>query len=193
MKILYIHGFSSTGNATKANILREYFGKSMVIAPTLPINPIETLSLLNEIIEDENKTIFLVGSSLGGFYANYLRKSMNLPCLLLNPSIKPHLTLKKRIGLGEHFRQGTGEIFVFRQEHIEIFKDLFNELQLIRGDSKLLNVLLCKNDDLLDHSQTLEYLKTVNMLKVLETGGHTMTNFESQMPFVKKIIMNYLE
>lgn len=192
MKILYIHGFSSSGNATKANILRKHFGESKVIAPTLPVNPIENLELLDDIIDAYENKIFVIGSSLGGFYANYLQKKHNLPCLLLNPSVQPHITLKIRIGLGVHFRQGTNEKFELTEKHIEIFKELFDEVNCFKANPKLLNIIICKNDDLLDHSKTLELLKEANSVKVLKTGGHTMTNFESQIPYIKRLIMNYL-
>ncbi len=191
MRILYIHGFSSSGNATKANILRKHFGESKVIAPTLPVNPVKTIALLHNIIDDGSGEIFAIGSSLGGFYANYMHKKCNLPCLLLNPSVQPHITLENRIGLGMHFRQGTNEKFELTERHIEIFKGLFEEVVCVKADPKLLNIIICKNDDLLDHSKTLELMNEANSLKVLKTGGHTMTNFESQISYIKNLIKNY--
>ena len=51
MNIVYLHGLSSSGQSITANKLRELFPDGNVIAPDLPVNPNEALSLIAGIIQ----------------------------------------------------------------------------------------------------------------------------------------------
>ena len=69
--IIYIHGFSSSANSTKGQILKDYFaGKDNVLTPGLPEEPNKTIKHLEDLIKSANgEKVMLIGSSLGGFYA----------------------------------------------------------------------------------------------------------------------------
>jgi predicted esterase YcpF (UPF0227 family) len=58
MKLLYIHGFLSNGNARKASALKEYFGADSVVAPSLPINPDDVICIISKIFEAEDSPAF---------------------------------------------------------------------------------------------------------------------------------------
>lgn len=191
MKILYIHGFSSSSKAKKAGILRKHFGSKDVIAPSLPINPYDTIEILSKIIKTEKDNFLLIGSSLGGFYAEYFLRNHNKPCVLLNPSISPHISLKKRIGLGKHFRSGNNEMFELTQNHINIFKELFSKMSQKPANPEYLNIIVCKNDDLLNPDLTLKHFGFTNKTIILDSGGHTMTNFESQLNLIEQLLIHY--
>ena len=69
--IIYIHGFGGSGQGSKAKLLCEYF-KSIeedFIAPSLSYVPELAISTLQELIESYHGEVYLIGSSLGGFYA----------------------------------------------------------------------------------------------------------------------------
>ena len=51
MNIVYLHGLSSSGQSITANKLRELFSDGNVIAPDLPVNPNEALSLIAGILQ----------------------------------------------------------------------------------------------------------------------------------------------
>ncbi|MGL5252361.1 MAG: YqiA/YcfP family alpha/beta fold hydrolase, partial [Moraxella sp.] len=75
MQLVYIHGLDSSPNAEKAQKLQAFcahhFSQINVITPNLNRAPNEAMALLQEIVAQDPNT-GLVGSSLGGFYANIL-------------------------------------------------------------------------------------------------------------------------
>ena len=64
MNLLYLHGFNSSPDSTKAKIFQSFVRKKKsenLLVPALPISPKETILLLEEIIEDHKKKISLIG------------------------------------------------------------------------------------------------------------------------------------
>ena len=69
--LMYIHGFGSTGNAYKAQLLGKMFPDCRLIAPTFDyarLTPEQVFAQLKEIVEHESPSLIL-GSSMGGYYA----------------------------------------------------------------------------------------------------------------------------
>lgn len=52
-KILYVHGFASSGQSTTPQNLKILMPEAKIIAPDLPIEPFEAMDLLNDIITKE--------------------------------------------------------------------------------------------------------------------------------------------
>ncbi|MCX6162912.1 MAG: esterase, partial [Ignavibacteriae bacterium] len=105
--ILYIHGFASSGNATKAGILKEYMqGREDVLSPDLPYAPEEAIKLLESIIDGAEEDVTVFGSSLGGFYALYLASKYDVKISLINPAVYAHRGLKSYIGKNTNYSTG---------------------------------------------------------------------------------------
>ena len=98
MKVLFIHGLASSGAYKMASSLRILLKGSEVIAPDVPIDPSEALSLLKGICSRENPDI-IVGLSLGGFWAQKLRGFRKF---LVNPDLHPSRLLRSKIGIMEY-------------------------------------------------------------------------------------------
>lgn len=83
-KILYVHGFSSSGSSGTVMMLRQqlYEKNVSVIAPDLPVLPAEAIDLLRHIVEFEQPDL-IIGTSMGGFYTELLKGT---PRILVNPS-----------------------------------------------------------------------------------------------------------
>lgn len=140
--ILNIHGFASSGENSKSKLLLEY--NKNVISPTLPIDPTRSLKILNDIIQSNDITL-IVGTSMGGFYANLLSNKYNISSILINPSTKPSVTLGKKVGVHKNYK--TNEEFELTQEHINIFK----EIEITQSfDLGFQTVLLGEHDDVID-------------------------------------------
>ena len=60
-KILYVHGFGSSGATGSAKGLRILLPKATVIAPDLPVRPTEAMELLHRVCEAE-KPDMIIGS-----------------------------------------------------------------------------------------------------------------------------------
>ena len=99
-KILYVHGFGSSGQSGTVTRIREVLPKAEVIAPDLPIEPQEALTLLKETCECEHPDL-IIGTSMGGMYAEML---YGYDRILVNPALEMGETMKEHGMIGaQHF------------------------------------------------------------------------------------------
>jgi len=94
-KLLYIHGLSSSGNSSTAKNLVQLLPDIEVIAPDLPINPVEAIQLLQEICESKLPDI-IIGTSMGGMFAQQM---YGFKKILVNPAFHVSEFLRKNIGV----------------------------------------------------------------------------------------------
>jgi predicted esterase YcpF (UPF0227 family) len=71
-KLLYVHGFASSGQSGTVRRLRTVFPSATVLAPDLPVHPEEAIALLRQTCADEQPDLIL-GTSMGGMYTEQLR------------------------------------------------------------------------------------------------------------------------
>lgn len=72
MKIIYFHGFASSGASGTVEILRNELPDIEVIAPDIPVDPVEALPFLKQLCADEQPDL-VIGTSMGGMYAQQMR------------------------------------------------------------------------------------------------------------------------
>ncbi len=97
MKILYLHGFGSSGQSGTVKHIREMLPEATVIAPDLPIHPHEAMDLLHQICGQENPDI-IIGTSMGGMYAEQLR---GYDRIIVNPALRMGEAISKNNMLGK--------------------------------------------------------------------------------------------
>jgi predicted esterase YcpF (UPF0227 family) len=118
--ILYLHGFTSGPQSSKAQALgarmRERGLGDKLLCPQLPASPRAAIALATDLIARHQVTI-VVGSSLGGYYSTWLAESFDLKGVLVNPAVVAHLSLKDFVGPQRWLY--TGEAFDFTLEHVE--------------------------------------------------------------------------
>lgn len=165
--IILLHGFNSGPGEKeqqviawlqKYNIEKDY----NVIAPQLHNNPIEALRVLGYLIQDNYGDITIIGTSLGGFYANYIRASnfsSNIKVHAINPSWNPSETLKREVGkVLVNFKTGIewsiDEEYLNGIQHLQI--EVEEKLKEYKGADYTLH--LAKNDELLYFDKILDYL-----------------------------------
>jgi uncharacterized protein len=172
--ILYIHGFGSCGFGTKASIIRKSLDSYNILAPTLSYVPNLAIDTLCQIIESFQKyeTIYLIGSSLGGYYSIYLAEKYDLKAVLINPSIKPIETLSKV--LGQALNYGDLSKFEWNEEHIQMLQ----KYQINTPTPSKYLLLTQTGDELLDYTVALNYLKDSKQI-VVKGGDHSFINFEN--------------
>lgn len=71
-KVMYVHGFGSSGQSGTVSRLRQVLPNATVIAPDLPLHPEEAISLLHSLCRDEQPDL-IIGTSMGGMYTEQLR------------------------------------------------------------------------------------------------------------------------
>lgn len=184
MRILYIHGFKSTGNALKAQILKKKFEN--VFSPTIPIAPTEAILFLEaEMVE--NKFDLVIGSSLGGFFALALHKKFGSKTILINPSLTPWESLKNQVG--NHKRFESTETFDWKAEYNQQLKmiDYQSENQVVK-ENKLF-FFLSTDDELLDHSKIPDLFPNAH-IKYFDKAGHQFTAFSRTISDINKILQD---
>ena len=123
-KILYVHGFGSSGQSGTVTRIREAMPEATVVAPDLPIHPEEALELLNEVCQHEQPDL-IIGTSMGGMYAEQL---YGYDRILINPAFRIADTM------GEHGMMGKQQFFSQRQDGVQEFyvdKPLVKEYRLV--------------------------------------------------------------
>ena len=98
MKILFIHGFGSSGAYKMASSLRIILKPCEVIAPDVPIEPEKAFPMLLDMCGREDPDL-VVGLSLGGFWAQKLRGRRKI---LVNPDLHVSNFLRAHMGVNEY-------------------------------------------------------------------------------------------
>ena len=84
MKLLFIHGYASSGANGSAIQLRDHFYPKgvEVLSPDVPVSPAEAMAFLTELAATE-KPDLIVATSMGALYAEQMR---GIRRILVNPS-----------------------------------------------------------------------------------------------------------
>ena len=97
MKLIYFHGFGSSGASGTVQLLRKLLPDDEVIAPDIPVEPLEALPFLRQLCEQEQPDIIL-GTSMGGMYAHQMH---GFKRICVNPAINMS-TMSSVLKTGEH-------------------------------------------------------------------------------------------
>lgn len=125
-KILYVHGFGSSGATGSAKGIRILLPKAMVISPDLPIHPNKAMELLHRICEIE-KPDMIIGSSMGGMYTEML---YGFDRLLVNPAFQIADTMAEHNMMGRvtfsNPRQDGATDFLVNKALLNEFREISN-------------------------------------------------------------------
>ena len=186
--ILYIHGFNSSPLSIKAEQTRQYLCKHFpqvhFYCPQLASNPKEAINQLEHIIQSSqtNTSWYLMGSSLGGYFASYLSEKYNYPSVLINPAIKPFELLKDY--LGEQVNPYTGEVYQVTRDHMIELKAIEPKSPSFDMQKKNNYLVMVQTDDeVLNYQQAVEKYQHCRL--VIEQGGdHSFVDFEQHLPTI---------
>lgn len=129
-KILYVHGFASSGQSGTVTLLRTLLPSATVVAPDLPIHPEEAMDLLHKTCEEE-KPDLIIGSSMGGMMAEML---YGYDRILVNPAFQMGETMGSHGMIGKLTfqnprRDGVQEMVITKaivKEYRELTEKCFN-------------------------------------------------------------------
>jgi len=181
-KLLYLHGFNSSPESLKAQLIRQYMQdnncEDALLCPQIPVVPEEARLFLEQLVEHtmKNYAVSFAGSSLGGYYATYLAEKYSGTAVLINPSVKPYETLAAYLGENKfYFQNGSWD---FNETHIAQLK-IMDVAAITEPDRYL--VLLQTGDETLDYRQAeTKYKKAVCIIE--QGGNHSFTGFERYVP-----------
>ena len=176
--IIYLHGFCSSPASWKSRLLGEFMAARgmdhQFVCPQLSPIPNEAAASVSLLIEAADRQVTLVGSSLGGHYANYLAEKHDLKAVLINPAAVDRLNLDKFIG--EHHNFHSGEHFVFSEAHAAQLK-----AQVTPPHPERYWLLLETGDEVLDYRQARDFYAGCRET-VLEGGDHSFAQFPYFIP-----------
>lgn len=194
-KILFLHGFFSSGQCIQAETLKKCLKDSVeVISPDLPIHPKEALEFIHTVCDKEMPDI-IVGNSCGAFYAQIIAPIIGVPALLGNPHFKMTSFLMERIGCHQYksLRANGIQDFIVNEELISEFEDVeshqFDYTSPFYKD-KIWGIF--GKNDTLAHFENV-FLKYYNHSFIFP-GAHTPTSEEVEkyyIPLVSKILDEY--
>jgi predicted esterase YcpF (UPF0227 family) len=168
-RIILLHGFNS-GPGQKAEEINAYLKEYHLdadyelIAPQLSQEPKEAIDEINRLIEEHRTgTIFVVGTSLGGFYTNYFRakfRDERVVAHAINPSWRPTQTLlPAKDTVQENFK--TGEKWIFTSEYMDQLEEfehfVLTNLKNYKGNRYAIH--LATEDELLNFDELRLYME----------------------------------
>ena len=179
--LLYLHGFNSSPQSKKALETEQWMHLNSAhiefCCPQLSPYASQVMSMLRPIIESYlPQPVYLIGSSMGGFFATCLAEQYNLPAVLINPAVNPSSGLHSWLGENRNFN--TGERWVFKSHHIEEYNDL-NPQQIKR--KRNYKILLQTGDEVLDYRHAQKQYQGC----AIETevgGNHSFVDYQRHMP-----------
>lgn len=175
MKILYIHGYGSNGNAMKAQKLQLMFPEHQVVSPTFDydnVPPSQVFEQLQSIIAHEQPQLIL-GSSTGGYYALCCSQCFAGPIWTINP-------VRDIIGVIQLLAASQQE----KEERINKMLSLYRQFdnavfqQLHPADGQL-HFALSTDDELLgDHTPILQRFPNHGRVEWMDNCGHRFFRFD---------------
>jgi predicted esterase YcpF (UPF0227 family) len=186
MKIIYFHGLGSTGTSDKSQALKDAFGAENVLTPDYPVDPDKTISQIERLVTPlKREGLVFVGTSLGGFWANYFGQRFQSKCVLVNPLLDPGVAFID--GAGTIVKNYvTGEETLMTAEMVKGFRSAEAEVGSMNPD--LVTMFLARDDDVIDYKRTLAQLPEADIF-VTDDGGHRYEkNWPNVVAFIQMII-----
>ncbi len=187
MKVVYIHGFQSSSKAKKAQILDEVISKNYpdisFEAPDFPDNIKLALSVLEKKVEswlEEDESVCLVGSSMGGFLSILLSIKYPVKIALINPCLNPQDFCIENKLVGQKLKNpDTQNEFVITDADAEYMTQ--KSLLMSSYRKNMTKVYLQTGDTVLDYTIARDFF-TDCPVSIEEGGCHGYDNFDRIVP-----------
>lgn len=174
--IVYLHGFASTGVGDKSTQLITNLADHTVLSPTLSTTPSVVINQIKSLVEQHRKSypLIFVGTSIGGFWANYFAHLYDAIGVLVNPSVTPSKTMQERLGK-QLFNYQTNEPIVITEQDIVEYEQCEKYVSEMYNGA-LIHLFVAEDDDVLDSKTTLDLLKYRKSCTITADGGHRYTS-----------------
>jgi len=186
--ILYLHGLNSGGTSGKAATLRQALAPIPVLSPTypahLPMQAVYDLQRYISELEQEYPQFMIVGSSMGGFYGQYLARQFKdavARLIMINPALKPWDLLKDHTG--EQYNEATGERYLLTAEYVEQTRQFGVEAV---DDGIPTTLLLDEGDEVIDYRIAQETYRDSGELFIFEGGDHRFQHMDEAIKIIRE-------
>ena len=175
-KILYVHGFGSSGQSGTVTRIRQVLPNATVIAPDLPIHPQQAIDLLHQTCDSEHPDL-IIGTSMGGMYAEQL---YGYDRILINPAFTIADTMQEHGLTGKQQFQnprqdGVQEFYVDKplvKEYRTVSEQNFNHEKVSTADEQhRVFGLFGDKDELVNCADIFPYMQAISF-----HGEHRMND-----------------
>jgi len=199
---VYLHGFLSNGNSHKGQwfakqaklensmctesdegvFFQDWLTPSYPIAsPQASVSSIE--NRLKALLNTPETTVVLMGSSMGGFYAQFLGQKYQLPYVLINPALNPRPIFEAN--RGEHVNPSTEESVCIDEDYIQQIETY----QVAKLNLQIpILLLIDKGDELIDIPFAVSQhpvSQSKCQVQLFEGGDHAFQHLEQAWPMIK--------
>ena len=184
--VVYLHGFRSSPNSTKAVMTGEAV-RALSSAdhsyewycPQLLASPKASLEMVTKhIVQAKFDRIVIIGSSLGGFYTNYLAEKYQCKGIALNPAVYAARELEPHVGMMTAY--DSEEPFDFKAEYIDELRAL--QVDPVTDPERYF-LIAAKGDELLDWKEMAAFYPGAKQL-ILEGSDHGISDYANHLPAV---------
>lgn len=174
--IVYFHGYGSNGNSRTAEFIKQAYPDYAVITPTYNTKDadlaIEELYPTVQKIMKEYQSVFFVGTSLGGFIANYFSNRYSAPAVLVNPCLDPVQRLQR----------------YNPQDNVNCESFAKYDLKDVNGVPKI--VVLGKKDNIIPYDTFMDRYVSRYQIFINENMGHRTSSKDDIVPAINEILNN---
>ena len=184
--VVYLHGFRSSPRSSKARITGDAIAHRVEqgatiewYCPQLHASPQESMDMVRRHIDaSKADRLSVIGSSLGGFYTNYLAEQYGCKGIVLNPAVRAGRELEPHVGMMTAY--DSEEPFNFRAEYI----DELNRMQVesITLPERYL-LLAATGDELLDWREMAAFYLGAQQI-IIQGSDHGIHNYSEYLDSV---------
>lgn len=183
--LVYLHGFLSSPASLKARQVADWLARERpdihYHCPHLPPYPDRAAEQLRTLIEPllraHRGQVYLMGSSLGGYWATWLAQKYDLRAVLINPSVRPWQFMPEFLEVdlkGYH----TDDSYRLSARHVAEIR-AYEAASMTRPEN--LWLLVQTGDETLNYRQAVAHYRGAR--QTVEPGGdHSFQGFERYIP-----------
>ncbi len=182
--LIYLHGLNSSSRSAKATALRERLGSHRVLAPDYPAHrPNEAVAQLTRFFSGiGNPTPAVIGSSMGGFYGQYLARRFPLSHLfLINPALTPWDLFRDHVG--ETYCTSAGEAYEVTGPLIESTRPFGIDDPC---DGVPTTLFLDRGDEVIDYRIAEELYRRCGRLMIWDGGDHAFQHLDEAIEVIRE-------
>ena len=184
--ILYFHGFASSSDSDKAKIIKKHISKVSkkikIFTPDLSNEFKEANSQIQKLIDENKKDFVFMGSSLGGYYANFYGNIYKSKVILINPAIPPLKGFEEYLGENENY--STGEKFIVTKEDIKFLRTLVAKKSNNQNNTL---ILLESGDEVLNYIEAAKYFQGSD-IDITFGGSHSYESITDKLEKIVKFL-----
>jgi len=200
--IIYLHGFNSASSGLdgkrlvgkeKLLVMQQFCSEHDVLFFTPNVDYRDFQNLVEDMLFEWNQfldqgyDVVFMGSSMGGFTAEYLAMKTGSKAIMINPAISPSALLPRFIGVTRNYE--TGQPYDWQQKHCDQYPRYEQEL----ANNRLAidrTILLDMADELLDAAKTQAKYKTIANVITFAGGSHSFEHMRQALPIIERELSN---